>query len=528
MKTVLLAVLCATAWASAVSPSDWYVSPTGDDASDGKAPGRAFRTIGKAVSVLKAGDTVHLAPGQYAERVTISVSGASDAPITIRGSADGRTVWTMPLPDPVRWEEKFALWVKESRFIVVEGITFRDCCAWILLDRSHFCAVKDCTFDGARIYNCCRVNSGSHNRFLNCDFVRAVRRTGVRQDMEWAPEPGADYIEIFRDSHANLVERCRFGEINHVAVSISAVDKTKFLPGSNIVRACVFTDPFWKCVWIGAGTRTLIEDNTFSGTSACFLQLEGSSSVIRYNIFRDYRDSTGGKPDPTFRGAIRIQYNEAIHNRIFHNLFIDNERAITNSSFRWEVYDNIFQNNIFFRNGQTVFLGFPEYRTKNRNFFFGNLMAGTGPEQKVIRLERDEYTLAEAQEQLPELCRCNIGGDPRLVRDAQGRYTGLSDSSPCIDRGVPLTVTATAGKGRRLPVKDAWFFFDGAAMIPGDRISVGGDRTAQVLRVDAEAGILDLDADVSWSEGEPVTLARSSAGRAPDIGPFEYVPAKRE
>ena len=44
----------------------WYVdSRTGDDANDGSGPKTAFKSVQHAIHVVKAGDTVLIAPGAY-------------------------------------------------------------------------------------------------------------------------------------------------------------------------------------------------------------------------------------------------------------------------------------------------------------------------------------------------------------------------------------------------------------------------------------------------------------------------------
>ena len=48
--------------------TDWYVNPAGDDAQDGWTRETAKKTLVEAVRYAIAGDTVHLAPGTYAEK----------------------------------------------------------------------------------------------------------------------------------------------------------------------------------------------------------------------------------------------------------------------------------------------------------------------------------------------------------------------------------------------------------------------------------------------------------------------------
>lgn len=68
-----------------LNSSTYYVGPTGSDANPGtiSAP---FKTFKKAVSVLKAGDTLIVATGTYTETLTLSMSGTTNAPVTVIGN----------------------------------------------------------------------------------------------------------------------------------------------------------------------------------------------------------------------------------------------------------------------------------------------------------------------------------------------------------------------------------------------------------------------------------------------------------
>ncbi|HOI54901.1 MAG TPA: right-handed parallel beta-helix repeat-containing protein [Phycisphaerae bacterium] len=521
---VALAVLLLSCLApAAVSGKDYYVSPTGDDTRAGTSAEAAFRSLGKAAAGAAPGDVVHIAPGRYVENVVVPSSGTKEASITFRRDGWGEVALTSPQPDPAAWDDKFVFRVDGKSHIVVEGITFRDCAAWILLRDASHCVIRNCVFDGVRIYNAFRINSGSFNRIEGCDFKRAIQQTGFREQEPWIPVPGADYIEIFRDSHNNLVQGCRFGPITHTAVSVSAVEPKKFAPSHNIVRGNTFTDPQWKCLWFHAGPHNVFEDNVCSGASAGFVQLEAPRSIIRRNVFRNYRDSTKGNPHIDLRGVMRFQYEGTQGNRIYNNLFVDNERTLTNNSWSGTVTDNLFKNNIFCNNAQTIFLGWPDYESRNRNVFQNNLIRGTEAGLKVVQIQRDKsYTLADAQRLLPALFADNIEAMPLFVDAAKADYRPAT-TSPTIDAGAPLTVATAAGKGAVVPVEDPLYFCDGFGQIDGDMVAVGDNAPARLVKVDYEARTLTLDREVSWQDKAPVTLAFQ--GKAPDLGPFE---ARRE
>ncbi|MFW6155569.1 MAG: right-handed parallel beta-helix repeat-containing protein [Planctomycetota bacterium] len=520
VRTIATLMILPAILAAPVHGATYYVAPDGSDEAPGTSAEAPLRTLSAAAAAVAAGDTVVIAPGRYAETVRLTTSGRADAPITLKkGPAGGEVVLTAPDPAPTVWAERYAVQLMGAEHVVLEGLTFRDCAAWVLMEGGGHNTIRGCTFDGADTYNCLRVNSSSFNRILDSTFRRARTRTGFREEAPWIPTPGADYIEIFRDSHNNLVQGCRFGRINHVAVSISAVDAKAYAPSRNIVRQCTMSHPYWKCGWIHGGPHNLFEDNTCSGLAANFVQLEAPRSIIRRNRFLRYRDSTDGQPDPTLRGAIRMQKDGTRSNRIYHNLFFANARTLSNNSRRPTVTDNVFKNNIFYRNAQTIFLNFPDYRTANRNPFVHNLILGTRADEKLIRLHNDTFTLDAAQTSLGDLFRGNLAADPRFVDPDKGEFR-LKGDSPCIDAGAPLTTTTADGEGTRVPVADPLYFCDGFGMIAGDEIIVGANETARLVAVDYEKKILTLDRSVRFSAGDGVSLAFT--GKAPDLGPYEH------
>ena len=62
-KTILfLSMLAVTVTASA---ANWYLSPKGSDAKDGKSEGNALATLAKAQELAQPGDVVYILPGVY-------------------------------------------------------------------------------------------------------------------------------------------------------------------------------------------------------------------------------------------------------------------------------------------------------------------------------------------------------------------------------------------------------------------------------------------------------------------------------
>ena len=90
MKAVLAFALCLQSLIFGVPAAEFFVSPRGRDHGDGSDMAGAFATIAKGVSMLKAGDTLTILPGEYHEAVEVrKLAGAKEAPITIRAQRPG-------------------------------------------------------------------------------------------------------------------------------------------------------------------------------------------------------------------------------------------------------------------------------------------------------------------------------------------------------------------------------------------------------------------------------------------------------
>ena len=61
-----------------------YVGPSGDDSALGTSERLAFRTLGRAAKALRAGDTLYVMKGSYAEPLVVTASGTEAKPIRVR------------------------------------------------------------------------------------------------------------------------------------------------------------------------------------------------------------------------------------------------------------------------------------------------------------------------------------------------------------------------------------------------------------------------------------------------------------
>lgn len=119
--------------------------------------------------------------------------------------------------------------------------------------------------------------------------------------------------------------------------------------------------------------------------------------------------------------------------------------------------------------------------------------------------------------------------DPQLA-DA-GRDLHLKPKSPAIGKGGPLTTAVGAGaNSTSLAVANAGFFSDGYGIwgVQGDWIRIGASTKVQITSVNYSTNVLTLAGPVSWSNGAPIYLYKTSDGHVvlnganPDIGAFPF------
>jgi hypothetical protein len=285
--------------------------------------------------------------------------------------------------------------------------------------------------------------------------------------------------------------------------------------------------------------------------------------MIRRNVFRHERMAMGWA---NYLGKVKgpeAWHNE--HNRFFHNLVAEcggtaivaaqidrhrhsgieaaepianNDRAMVFSTNlvnpKVAGYDdvgygdNLVVNNLFYRNEsgvdklypRSIQISFEWNATPRHGQIIRNAIHGGEVGAKVFWLEqaRTGFSIAEFQRQFPAAAFENVELDPQFVEPAAGNFQ-LSDRSPVIDQGRPLTLTTAADRGRRVSVQDALYFTDGHGLIAGDVIWVGTHRVG-VVAVDYQAKVLAIDRDIAWNRGEPVNLDYQGSG--PDLGVYEH------
>ena len=121
------------------SATVWYVAPAGDD-THACSQASPCRQISKALTVVKAGDTIMVADGTYNAFTVDSLNGTSSSPITIK--AQGQDANILPVSGV-----RDTIFVTYSSYIVIDGLTsFNANRAAVRIDNSPYITVQNGVF----------------------------------------------------------------------------------------------------------------------------------------------------------------------------------------------------------------------------------------------------------------------------------------------------------------------------------------------------------------------------------------------
>ncbi len=68
-----------------IDTTTYYLSATGDDRNSGLSPATAFKSLGRAFTVIRPGGTIRILPGTYNAGIGLQLCGDPAAPITVEG-----------------------------------------------------------------------------------------------------------------------------------------------------------------------------------------------------------------------------------------------------------------------------------------------------------------------------------------------------------------------------------------------------------------------------------------------------------
>ena len=515
-----------------VSAAEYFVSPSGSDDAPG-TQGQPWKTIAKANTLAKAGNTVTFLDGKYPGVIEPANSGTKESPITFRSQNPLGAVLTGGKASDGK---PLCVWLNKKEHMVIEGFSMLpDTGGWMRLTATKHCIIRKCKMESAtNSYSPVDCRDSHYNRYEDIIAWRSnnIGKYGhVHGDM-WNNH----------DCSHNLFLRIHISRAGHRPFGIRG--ESPF----NVVRNCVFDCRWGRNFEYFSTPRLLMErcvvTNGFDGAGSADgrAKLFVVDSIFRRNII--YRNHYG----PLVINAYKVRGGETIfemtRSRIYHNTWFRNHEygfqmvdyGDPEKTGRHYVAGNIFQNNIFADNdpgGDGIAL-FLNTNIAEDNLFRFNDFFDRRPGAKTVRYDdtwssKDvnrwddlRMTASEANAKRPKQFVGNVEVDPQFANVAADDFR-LKPGSPCIDAGRTLAAVRESGSGRLLPVDDARWFYDGFGIAgeQGDLVFIGSRKTqARVVKADIESHVLTLDRDVSYEKGDGVSLPYE--GKAPDLGAYEF------
>ncbi len=511
-----------------VTAAEYHVSPRGDDQAVGSAE-QPWRTLGKVNSTLQPGDIAIFHAGDYDGAIDPERSGKAGAPIIYRAAEREAAVI---LGQPELGENGACVRLMNRQHIEIDGFALLPVAGRLMhAEGSRHLAVRRSRLENASLaWESILMRDVQHSRFEELRAGRTMRIGG-----NWGHVTG-NLWDVYASSHL-VFQRIHFHRTGHHSLGLWHDSH------DIVIRECVFDGIWGRNFEFASPIRLLVEQcvitQAFDGANSADSRAKflARDAIFRHNLVHH---NYGGPLAATVWDPQDFFPKLALRRtRIYHNTYADNYEETwgfgqpQGQRGQGQVSDNVFQNENFAFNG----LGGVETALKVRmntpssnefrssNFFNGTAGAATigfspggvpgTPTEAFARTPGEANAVGSVR------FVGSLAVDPAFVDRANDDYR-LSPGSPLIDAGQPLARTTHAGSGRIIPVDDAAWFYDGYGIEGevGDLIVLGADQQpARVVSVDPEFSTVTVDRDLSWEEGETVTLPY--AGAAPDIGAYE-------
>lgn len=502
-KALFPVVAFALAMPAGALAADFYIDQNNSGASDSN-PGtaeRPWKTITKANTTLKAGDTVYVHGGTYtSSNVAPNNSGTAGAYITYQ-NYPGETVTISGRSN--------VLYADGKSYIRMKGINGANNCHPIEIRNSDHIIVEDGSFGPHTALGSCS-NNWAASRITNDSQYITIR--GSKFFKYGATGDNGTLLEIGQENPANdtayvLIEDNIFYHSGHHAVGLQS-HHIIFRNNQVHNEAWISGNGGRNIYSQGLGAyRNVIEGNRFGfnwlagdgNTPSGLGTIAGDYNIIRHN--KSFNNCAGGMSF-TCSGGYQDCPND---NHIYNNTLYNNDRCSSGNSGQaavifqdggpGSIVNNAIKNNIF---------------TDHADGDFRWLSVSSG--SQVIANNFG-----------------NSSGDPLFVNkggsdpfSATLPNLDLQASSPCIDKGGELTTTTNSGtNSTTMTVADPNYFMDGFGLVPGDVIQLmGSTQRSRLLAVNYTTKTLTLETAMTWSSGQGVAL--SYEGSAPDQGAHEF------
>lgn len=459
----------------------YYVSNNGSDNNNG-SQSSPWQTIQHAANEVRAGDSISIEDGIYEESVIIRNSGNnSNGFISFTGNG------TVIMQGNSNLNSAFE--TDDASYINIENIIIQD------YHREGIAFYGNNIKRNIRLKNLIIFNSG---------ISRGVWDHGIQ--IQHVENFIVEECEVYNSQGNNIyVYESGYGAIvNCIANGPEDGDYRDDSDGITIqnskrvcVKNCVANYNGEDGIDIGGHSGSDVKHIRVINCETNYNKDDG----LCFSVSNDSNDFDGY--DVTFAKCLSVNnlasgiicYQQPDDVKIVHNTIVGNKWGINirnENPKNFKIKNNIFSQNI------------------NYNFATNDIAAN------VFDLS---YTNWYNQVPLNPYDGSNYQNEDPLFQQQAGANFELSEGSPSIDFGAPLTQTTSAGNGNNIPVEYAKYFCGGFGVIEGDSIQVGSQQV-QIVDIDPNQNIITVSENIQWNEGDAVNFLFS--GTAPDLGWKEY------
>lgn len=535
-RRVAFAAFLILGFSTASDAAEYYVDATrGNDAATGtrSAPWKTVARVNRAR--IPAGSTVYFKAGSsYASSVLVAGSGAAGSPVTYTSYGTGAK------PAMGGFDATGKSYAKAS------GLRFSSSSVVVNLTRARHVSVDNCDIDSSATtwFPAVTIHSNSkYNRITKCTITQEAGNSDAINF-----RGNADYNLIqgntitVKGIHAaiDLEGRSGGGTAHHNIIRNNLIIGSKGAGSLITLQADSSYNIVEGNTLTGDGTNSgYCGTNRFARHQTMF-KLVSRNNIVRNNVIKDYPcpDSLGLTMEAhSYGGFTNIATGNHVYNNVITGIGVGGTALfLGENKSGGKTFNNILKNNVIYNNGGTFYQtnkdGQWPPRTRHLqmrvqvspnvydNTFQNNLFYEPG-RSDVMGLKEGSYSVAEVQAMAPAWYSGNLQTNPLLDPVTQRPRPG----SPVKGAGASLTkITSASGSGRTLKVDDAYYFSAGLGLVDGDVIQINGQRAA-IESIDYSTGTLTLARTISWKQGDAVNLPFS--GRAPDIGLLEPPPEDR-
>lgn len=525
--------------------------PTFQSGSDGP-----WKTIGKANTVLTAGDTVDIRTGTYVGSISPSNDGTSGNLITYQNySGESPVIGGGAVQYGINIQGSLG---SEREYIRIKSITISGQTSagarWFTLDYCDYLELEDCILTGTGTnyqYDFSMIHHSNYCQFLNVEWDGS--------DISESADKQYDLLDASYNTHC-LWKDCLIGDCSHTPFWCEGGQSGSY-PDYNAIIDCTFTNKWRRAFEIMPKTsshvlpqRWLFQGNTLQdvgwSNATCpnsadrdrvsLNKFHGRYFIIRENI------AYGCDIVVNFR-TLTDRNNQ--NNYMYHNTWFNAEKPSGNSDggFLWwdynnqgQLLNNVIINNIFWDYDGIISGDGNKYTVRNVVYSPGVNPSGNtieynvfgrkdnGGTESYIKWSPYAGTLSSIEASSSEWAN-NIQADPIFVNESSSPPDlNLQSSSPCRNAGTHLTLTNGSGSNSTsLIVDDASYFFSGSGApwnlegTTADTIYIEDTGEVTIASINYATNTITLTAPATWGNNKKV-YHRKYSGSAPDIGAFEY------